>query len=888
MTKLTRQSLQSLRRSLTSEVMMIHAPVLASWMETLDMAIADSIHSAHTLREMLGVRAAADRMRITQAGVAIIPVTGMIRHKNDIYVRFGLGTSNLQVAADVREAVANPKVRAVVLDVDSPGGMAMGNEEAALQIYNARGTKPIAASINGYGASAAYYLASAVDPGRVYASASSIVPSVGTLLMHADVSEAWSKFGVKWTSIHHGKDKGTGSSVVPLSDRGKQLLQEFVDGHGEQFVAAVARNRGISVADVNARFKQGWVFATADQAKEAGAIDQVGNLEDVLASVVESSHEQEASESHSAAATAVDTILANALPTGMLDSQMSGWSVQLPHNEHTATVPSQESSLPAADAANTTRKETPTVNKRIKAALYALGMVDAQDAGDDVCNAALNAFYLASHKSRPEDDEQICKDLGRALAGSDDTASSSASTATATTQEATEQPKEIEERIITRNKTIRAQAKLMGASQEMVDHVLDKGLNTDQALEYFRAELAKQEQSVDTSDQITTGDAAHQKLTTMAEAVVLDRAGMLPADQRPEGFAQHRNASVMEFVEADLKARGIRTSGMGRETMALNFLQRGGNQVEVLDSSGGSYRRPGDYPNLLSNLMGKIIDQAIEIAAPTYPRWTARLPDSPDFKPKTIIGMGGFEELSMVEDGDLAEQVNDSEEVVGWIKNDRYNGKVGLTPVMLANDDTDAFVTGLMKLAEAHEMTLNRLCVELMADNPTLLDGTALFHADHNNLVDSGGAPSETEAGKMWQQWFQMTDIGTTRTIRTPPEIILYPAILDYKVQQNFAPFAGMAESKQAATDGNLNIFRGQFQLVREPELDAFSSVIWYWLANPRRRRVIVHMFMQGYGPGGRRTTWFDPDSETRWHKLEGRFGAANAGHRGALRNDGQ
>jgi hypothetical protein len=52
-------------------------------------------------------------------------------------------------------------------------------------------------------------------------------------------------------------------------------------------------------------------------------------------------------------------------------------------------------------------------------------------------------------------------------------------------------------------------------------------------------------------------------------------------------------------------------------------------------------------------------------------------------------------------------------------------------------------------------------------------------------------------------------------------------------------------------------------------------------------RRVICHVFQTGYGRGGRRTSWFDPDAETRWFRLEGRFAAFAASHRGCCRNKG-
>jgi hypothetical protein len=370
------------------------------------------------------------------------------------------------------------------------------------------------------------------------------------------------------------------------------------------------------------------------------------------------------------------------------------------------------------------------------------------------------------------------------------------------------------------------------------------------------------------------------------------RLGLQPASERPSADAVQLSAAPLSAIAAkclELSGRQVAPYG-DPEQIALDAMQMAGLEHVTISASGSAYSRPGDFPNILSNLAGKILDQAIEIAEVTYPAWTARLPDLADFKPKTIIGIAGKNELDQLLDDQETPPHVLVEETAGWIEAGRYGNKVGLTPVMVANDDLDAFSQGLQSLAIAHEHTVNRLCIALIAGNVTLLDGYSLFdETNHGNVVASGGggAPSTTQADKMRLLHRRQTGIGGFGRIRTSPRIALVPTAHEEAALQTFLKFSQLNESKLAVTDATINTFRGLIQPVVEPDLEDYSTAYWYTFADPRIRRVIVHAFQRGYGRGGKRTTWFDPARKTTYVDLEGRFAAAAAGHRGAVRNDG-
>lgn len=352
------------------------------------------------------------------------------------------------------------------------------------------------------------------------------------------------------------------------------------------------------------------------------------------------------------------------------------------------------------------------------------------------------------------------------------------------------------------------------------------------------------------------------------------------------------NHPLSYFMEHSLIAAGIPYQKHNREEIALKCLQQGGYGIRNfsgVQASGPQFNRPGDFPNLLSNLAGKVMDLALQLADPTYPIYSHRIPDKDDFRPINVLRGGQFDALDLIIDGKPASELAMAEEAGGWLQIDRYANKVGLTPIMLANDDLDSWSQQIASLAYAHEQTLNRLCLSLVTTNVVLLDGTALFDNSRGNIVASGGAPSSTQAGYHRNLHLLQTGVNGQGKVRTPPAIALVPVELADEAEQTYLSPGVLLEAalKRPSSDTNINVHRGKVRPVVEPELSDASAEAWYTFANPAIRPVIAHVFMTGYGPGGRRSTWFDQDTETRYTKLEGRFAAAAVSGRGAVRNPG-
>lgn len=212
-------------------------------------------------------------------GVAVLPLVGTIIPRADLMTESSGGISVQRFTGMLREALANPDVGSILIDVDSPGGQVGGVDELAAEIYNARKQKRIVAVANHLAASAAYWIASAAD--ELIITPSGQVGSIGVFAMHQDISKYLENEGVKIDLIHAGKFKVEGNPYEPLTEESRAAIQLQVDQYYEMFVTAVARNRDVKRADVRSGFGEGRVVGAAD-AVRLGMADRVATLDETI------------------------------------------------------------------------------------------------------------------------------------------------------------------------------------------------------------------------------------------------------------------------------------------------------------------------------------------------------------------------------------------------------------------------------------------------------------------------------------------------------------------------------------------------------------------------------------------------------------------------------
>lgn len=208
-------------------------------------------------------------------GVAVIPVTGPLFRYANIMTELSGATSYATLATDLRAALDDPAVSAIVLNVDSPGGQAKGANEFAKQVRDVRGVKPIVAYVGGDAASAAYWIASAAD--EIIADESAVLGSIGAMI---SLQMGEDKPGQrKYTFV---SSQSPLKNADPSTAEGGREIQRLTNELAQVFVETVASNRGTSAEQVLEKYGQGAVFTGAEALKR-GMIDSIGTFEAVLA-----------------------------------------------------------------------------------------------------------------------------------------------------------------------------------------------------------------------------------------------------------------------------------------------------------------------------------------------------------------------------------------------------------------------------------------------------------------------------------------------------------------------------------------------------------------------------------------------------------------------------
>lgn len=185
-------------------------------------------------------------------GIAVIPVQGtLVSRLGGMKPTCGMTGYN-QVRGNLMLALADPTVRAVAFDVDSPGGEVDGCFDLVDAIHAVRGQKPVWAICADHAYSAAYAIASAAD--RITVPRTGGTGSVGVITMLVDMSASLKEAGLTVHFVTHGARKAEEGRAQYQGVKPELLarIQAEIDAVGEIFVSTVARNRGVSADAVRA------------------------------------------------------------------------------------------------------------------------------------------------------------------------------------------------------------------------------------------------------------------------------------------------------------------------------------------------------------------------------------------------------------------------------------------------------------------------------------------------------------------------------------------------------------------------------------------------------------------------------------------------------------
>jgi signal peptide peptidase SppA len=792
--------------------------------------IRDRIGGAIEGRAMDAIDDESEPYALTQDGVAVIPLYGVMSPRVNLMSQISGGTSTPLFTQAVRAAAADPNVRAIVLDVDSPGGIMQGTEEAAQAVRAAREQKPTITVATNEMASAGYYVGSGAS--EIVASPSSMIGSIGVYTIHMDRSRAYESAGVKPSIIRAGQFKTDGNAMEPLGDQARATIQERVDAAYNMMVGSIAQNRGVSAEVIRETYGKGKVFYAADAVK-LGIADRIGTLEDVLAEL--------GAKLRSAAA----------------------------------------SDRPASFIS----KEKGEMDKILQAMIEA-GLVNA-DATQAHAEAVLGGWYAGRGSSRPASDEQVVADLkGHKLKSNAGTTATvvplkgtlmqTAALGTMERVAGTIDPQATARAERDRITQIQTRGQILGIDPELIQAAVDNSTSLAAFLESATANLAAKQTPV---GKLQTGAASLDKFHDAAVESLGRRAGLAIEGQASAGARELQHCSLTELAVEGFRIRGARNIHVDRDTIAKAALGDQ-NSLSILGLDG--FQTPGDFPNVLSAMARKALDTAPPYQSTTYRNWAHKRPSVPDFKPATLVRVGEFGEMPLHMDGDDFEQSKTSEES-SWIQVDSYGDEFGLTPKMMIDDDLGAFMSALDDKQEAHDQTLNRLCVNLLVGNVACADSVALFHSvTHGNDRAAGNAPSTTELAAMRLLLRKQTGVSAKRKLNFNLAGLLIPEELETVTQQLLEATLTI----NATTENATPLFKGKVAYWVEPMLADYSAVKYYGFAPKDLARSIVYAHQTGF-ENMKTSNYYNPKNNCRTFQFEGRFAAAINTWRGIVRNAG-
>lgn len=863
-----RRKLAKLRAELHATPWAIDARVLGMLSAGIEESNLEAVEATLTL----GRREEDDKPYQPMGNVAVIPVTGVLQDQDSYMVRWGFASSYQLIEKAYNQALDDEQIKSILFYFDTPGGSAIGCKRVADLIFENRGIKAVRGFVQTMCASAGYYLGAACD--RIDATADSLVGSIGTIFPHQEFSGMLAELGIKATVITNSESpkKGHGNIYEPLSDEARKSLQGFVESYGAAFVSDVARFRGVDRDVVTSTYGQGDAMR-ADIAIRAGIVDAlVESFEETLSSL-------------------------------------------------------QGGSNSAAVPANTLNGRS-VMNERIKAQLFALGLIDSVNASDESCEPILAAWFKASGKDVPSDEAATLVALQRQVKAQDEADDEEDEEEEEVEETSNKSPKGKKgklqaahdaEQYEARLENLQAAADLLNStvgsdvvSASMVLDAVKNKQSVPEATKAWQKKIAESESPIATVK--LKGEGADRYAADIVDALVY-RASDNPDMQLSDNAKQLVNRPLWAVAGECLQLAGQQPDMYGsRELLAEEAMQMGeahrrhtfysaGEDRRYIQASGVPNARPGDFPNILSALANKFLDTIQLDDDYTYPMVSAVLPGGlNDFKPAMMVNKGIVEELDEVQDAEAFNELGLQEEVLSYIFLRRFGNKWGWTPVLVANDDMNAFAEGMLGLEEAWQVTQNRLVVDLFTSNPTLLDGNALFAnradtgtgtnpAANNNIASSGGAPSDTTWSSCETAYADIGGIATGRRVRGSLNTIFVPTgAQHHEAVRTFAPYNLIGETKDAATTSNIGLYRGKVAIVPESELRVSSALIWYALRSPTRLNTatVVRAYFNGYGTAGRRERWYDPTNKTTWVSIEGRIATAVKNWRYAVRNAGQ
>ena len=219
-------------------------------------------------------------------GVTVIAYNFLGKNKMTLVAGEKVGVVEIKgLIADSKTAIKqldgfleDQTVKAIVVRINSPGGAVGPSQEILREIEKIKVKKKVVASLGTLAASGGYYIACGAN--LIMANKGTATGSIGVIMQFTNVEDLTKKLGLNFFTLKSGQYKDVGSPFRPMTPEDKEYMQRLLDNIYQQFISDVARNRKIPVEKMKL-LAEGKIY-TGEEAKQAGLVDEFGNLPDAI------------------------------------------------------------------------------------------------------------------------------------------------------------------------------------------------------------------------------------------------------------------------------------------------------------------------------------------------------------------------------------------------------------------------------------------------------------------------------------------------------------------------------------------------------------------------------------------------------------------------------
>lgn len=360
--------------------------------------------------------------------------------------------------------------------------------------------------------------------------------------------------------------------------------------------------------------------------------------------------------------------------------------------------------------------------------------------------------------------------------------------------------------------------------------LIDDGVEIEAARATILDEIAKRNPTAGAGETVPAaargnGDAGLQRAMTEA---ILHRAnpGVHAMTDAARPFVGRR---LMELARVALERGGVNTDGMAPMELAAAALSQ---------RAGVGYHATGDFPNVLAAVINKTLRAAYDSTPRTFTGW-ARRATIPDFKSVNRVQLGGAPDLKVVREGQefTYGTMGEAKEVYAL---STYGRIIAFTRQMLINDDLSAFDRIPAAFGASAADLESDIVYAILSGNPTMGDGTALFHANHGNLAGTGTDVTEAGLTAMYRAFAGQKGL-EGRPIAVQPRFLIVPP------GQRSVSARKQVASVTPSQTSEVNPYAGRLEVVEEPRLiPASGNDPWFAAADPSRIDTIEYGYLEG------------------------------------------